>query len=173
MNRSQKEDGRGFPTIAGIFLGLGLGGFFDGILLHQVLQWHHMLTSAGYPADNLGNLEFNVMWDGLFHISTYVFTAIGMTLLARKAFRPHTLWSGKMLVGAILMGFGIFNLAEGVIDHHLLGIHHVNETVPPEQWIFWDLGFLIWGAAMLVGGWSLWRTGQRETAVASSSKYER
>jgi uncharacterized membrane protein len=47
--------------MAGIFLGLGLGGFFDGIILHQVLQWHHMLTSAGFPANNLANLEFNVM----------------------------------------------------------------------------------------------------------------
>jgi uncharacterized membrane protein len=78
LNQSYKENGRGFPTIAGIFLGLGLGGFFDGILLHQVLQWHHMFTSAGYPANTLNNLKFNVMWDGFFHISTYIFTATGI-----------------------------------------------------------------------------------------------
>jgi uncharacterized membrane protein len=150
--------------MAGIFLGLGLGGFFDGIILHQVLQWHHMLTSAGDPANTLGNLELNVMWDGLFHLSTYLFTAAGLTLLARHAFRPHVSWSGKMLVGAMLMGFGIFNLVEGVIDHHLLGIHHVNEVVPQSQWIYWDLGFLLWGALMLAGGWSLMRVGKRETA---------
>ena len=169
MTQSDKESRREFPTIAGIFLGLGLGGFFDGILLHQVLQWHHMLTSAGYPAVNLDNLEFNVMWDGLFHISTYLFTAIGMTILSRRAFRPHAPWSGKMLVGAMLMGFGIFNVVEGIIDHHLLGIHHVNETVPPDQWIFWDAGFLIWGAVMLVGGWLLWRAGKRAFARAASA----
>jgi uncharacterized membrane protein len=154
--------------VAGIFLGLGLGGFFDGILLHQVLQWHHMLTSAGYPANNLDNLELNVMWDGFFHISTYLFMATGMTILWSRALKPHAPWSGKMLVGAMLMGFGIFNLVEGIIDHHLLGIHHVNETVPPGQWIFWDLGFLLWGAAMLGGGWLLWRAGKRDTALASS-----
>lgn len=170
MDQTNKNTGRGFPTVAGIFLGLGLGGFFDGILLHQVLQWHHMLTSAGYPADNLGNLEFNVMLDGLFHVSTYLFTATGMFLLWRQALRPHAPWSGKMLVGAMLMGFGIFNLVEGIIDHHLLGIHHVNETVPPEQWIFWDVAFLIWGALMLWGGRVLLRTGQRETAAASSGR---
>jgi uncharacterized membrane protein len=168
LNRTDNNAGRGFPTVAGIFLGLGLGGFFDGILLHQVLQWHHMLTSAGYPATSLGNLEFNVMWDGLFHISTYIFTATGMTLLARAAFRPHAPWSGKMLMGSILAGFGIFNLVEGIIDHHLLGIHHVNETVPPEQWIFWDAAFLLWGALMLVGGWLLLRAGQRETSLAAT-----
>jgi uncharacterized membrane protein len=169
LDKTSKSNGRGFPTAAGIFLGLGLGGFFDGILLHQVLQWHHMLTSAGYPANNLGNLEFNVMLDGLFHIATYAFTATGMILLARAAFRPHAPWSGKMLAGAMLTGFGIFNLVEGVIDHHLLGLHHVNETVSPEQWILWDLGFLIWGALMLVGGWRLLQTGKQETALASSA----
>jgi uncharacterized membrane protein len=172
MNRSQNENGRGFPTIAGILLGLGLGGFFDGIILHQVLQWHHMLTSAGYPADNLDNLKINVLWDGLFHISTYILTATGMLILWRKALQSHAPWSGKMLVGAMLMGFGIFNIVEGIIDHHLLGIHHVNETVPPAQWVFWDVGFLIWGAAMLVGGWLLWRAGKRETAMISPRSME-
>lgn len=168
MDQAGKENGRGFPTGAGILLGLGLGGFFDGIILHQVLQWHHMLTSAGFPANNLGNLKFNVMWDGFFHISTYIFTATGMILLWRAALRSHAPWSGKMLAGTMLMGFGIFNLVEGIIDHHLLGIHHVNETVPPEQWVFWDLGFLLWGAAMLLSGRWLLRTGQRETSGAST-----
>src|SRR3712207_1919539 len=64
-----------FPLSAGILFGLGLGGFFDGIILHQVLQWHHMLSSAGYPPDSVRNLEINVLWDGLFHLSTYIFTA--------------------------------------------------------------------------------------------------
>ena len=68
-----------------------------------------------------------------------------------------------MLVGAILMGFGGFNLVEGIVDHHLLGLHHVNETVPLDEWFYWDLGFLIWGAAMLAGGWTLWRNGKKET----------
>lgn len=163
MNRSQ-ENGRGFPTVAGIFLGLGIGGFFDGIILHQVLQWHHMLTSAGFPADTLQNLEFNVMWDGFFHISTYIFTTIGITILWRRARQPHDPWSGKMLAGSIFMGFGIFNLVEGIIDHHILGIHHVNETVPPEQWIYWDVAFLIWGVLMLIGGWMLLQAGRRDTA---------
>jgi uncharacterized membrane protein len=170
LEQTNKNNGRGFPIAAGIFLGLGLGGFFDGIILHQVLQWHHMLTSAGYPADDLGNLEFNVMWDGLFHISTYIFTLIGMMSLWSRARQPHAPWSGKMLVGAMLMGFGIFNLVEGIIDHHLLGIHHVNETVPPDQWLFWDIGFLVWGAAMLVGGWLLSRAGQRETAATPTGR---
>ena len=63
----------------------------------------------------------------------------------------------------MLIGFGLFNLIEGTINHHLLGLNHVNETVPREQWIYWDIAFLVWGAAMLLGGLQLLRRGQEET----------
>jgi uncharacterized membrane protein len=152
--------GGDFPISAGILAGLGLGGFFDGIILHQVLQWHHMLTSAGYPADSLQNLEINTLWDGFFHAATYIFVLLGLIMLWRQARRPHGPWSGKLLWGTILIGFGLFNLVEGVMDHHVLGLHHVNETVPRTQWIYWDLTFLVWGAVMLVGGWRLVRMGR-------------
>ena len=157
------HDGRGFPTSAGIWLGLGLGGFVDGIVLHQILQWHHMVTSAGFPPTSVDNLKLNTLWDGLFHAATYIFVAIGLIVLWMAASRPHVKWSGKMLFGSMLLGFGMFNVVEGIIDHHILGIHHVNETVPPEQWIYWDIGFIAWGVAMLIAGWVLWRAGQKDT----------
>jgi uncharacterized membrane protein len=144
-----------FPLSAGILLGLGMGGFFDGIVLHQILQWHHMATSAGYPADSLSNLKFNTMLDGLFHAGTYLFTAAGLLLLWQRARKPHFLWSAKLLAASVLMGFGVFNLIEGVVDHHILSLHHVNETVSRDQWIYWDVGFLLSGAAMLIGGWMM------------------
>jgi uncharacterized membrane protein len=159
----RNTDIQDFPTSAGILLGLGLGGFFDGIVLHQLLQWHHLLTSAGYPPDSVDNLKINTLWDGLFHAGTYIFTALGLGVLWRAARRPHTRWSGKLLAGTLLMGWGIFNLIEGIIDHQILGIHHVNETVAREQWIYWDVGYLVWGALMLGGGWALLRAGRQET----------
>lgn len=153
--------GPAFPISAGILLGLGIGGFFDGIVLHQILQWHHMLSSAGYPPDRLHNLQVNTLWDGLFHALTYLFVTLGLALLWRAARRTHIAWSSKLLVGTLLLGFGIFNVVEGIVDHQILGIHHVNETVPRGQWIYWDLGFLAWGAAMVAGGWLLLRAGKR------------
>jgi len=84
-----------------------------------------------YPDNTVANLKFNTLLDGLFHTSTYIFVAIGLTLLWRAARRTHVKWSGKMLTGTLLIGFGLFNLVEGIIDHHILGIHHVNETAPP------------------------------------------
>ena len=160
---------RSFPVSAGVLFGLGLGGFFDGIVLHQILQWHHMLTSAGYPADSVENLQINTLWDGVFHASTYVFVLLGLVVLWRYSRRSHIRWSGLLLPGSVLMGFGIFNLVEGTIDHHLLGLHHVNETVPREQWIYWDVGFLLWGAAMLIGGWALLKRGQADTETRPAS----
>ena len=155
--------GAGFPIGAGIMFGLGSGGFFDGIVLHKVLQWHHMLTDAGYPVTSVKNLKINTFWDGLFHATTYIFVVMGLIVLWRVSRGGHIQWSTKLLAATLLMGFGLFNLVEGIVDHHLLGIHHVNETVPREQWIFWDVGFLTWGAAMLIGGWVLLKVGQRET----------
>ncbi len=163
---------RSFPAAAGILFGLGLGGFFDGIVLHQILQWHHMLTSAGYPATSVGNLEINTLWDGIFHASTYLCVIIGLILLWRIAHRVHLWWSGRLLIGTLLMGFGIFNLVEGIVDHQILGLHHVNETVPEAQWLYWDIGFLAWGALMLIVGWVLYKSGKQQSPSPHASSMD-
>lgn len=154
----RRQSGRSRITVAGVMLGLGLGGFFDGIVIHQLLQWHHMLTSAGYPATSVENLQINTLWDGLFHALTWVLTVVGVFLL-RRAYaageRPGSLAS---FIGLLLIGWGLFNLAEGLLNHYLIGIHHVRDDLPPglgQQ--LWDLGFLFWGAAMVVAGWWLSR----------------
>ena len=163
-SRAREQPSRSFPLAAGILFGIGLGGFFDGIVLHQILQWHHMLTSAGYPDDSVHNLHVNTLWDGIFHAATYVCVAAGVVVLWRGAHRRHTWWSTRLLAGTMLIGFGAFNLVEGIVDHQILGLHHVNETVPQSQWLAWDLGFLAWGALMVGGGWLLVRSGRRRTA---------
>ena len=151
---------RAFPATAGVLLGLGIGGFFDGIILHQVLQWHHMASSAGYPTDTVAGLRWNTLFDGLFHIAAYAFVLAGLAVLWRAGRTGPLRWSGRVVAGTVLAGFGLFNLVEGLVNHQLLGLHHVNETVPPEQWIWWDLGFLALGATLLAAGLALWRTGR-------------
>jgi uncharacterized membrane protein len=146
-------------TVAGILLGLGLGGFFDGIVLHQILQWHHMLTSTGnHPATTVAGLEVNTLWDGFFHLSTYIMTVVGLWILTRVlSDRDRSVpWSTTAFIGLMLMGWGAFNVVEGLVDHHLLGIHHVRTG---ENQTLWDVGFLIWGAAMFAGGWILKQQG--------------
>ena len=147
---------RPFPTGGAILLGAGLGGFFDGIVLHQVLQWHHIASSAGVPVDTVDGLRMNTLFDGLFHLATWIMTAAAIALLWRGARRgARLLWS--RLIGGAVMGFGLFNLIEGLVNHQLLGLHHVNETAPPDQWLAWDLGFLASGLVLLAAGSGLSR----------------
>lgn len=160
----------GEATTAGVLLGIGFGGFFDGIVFHQLLQWHHMASNV-HPPDTVANMEINTFWDGLFHVLAYVFVAAGLLLLWRAGRRPHVVWSGRSMGGALLMGWGAFNLVEGVVNHLILGVHHVNETVPAAQWAFWDWGFVLWGAAMLMAGWALHLSaGRREQPEAGGSR---
>lgn len=62
---------------------------------------------------------------------------------------------------------GWFNLVEGIVNHEILGVHHVNELRPISERIYWDMGFLIWGVAMIVVGWLLLRAGKTKTARTS------
>lgn len=145
-----------FPTGGALLLGAGLGGFFDGIILHQVLQWHHMATSAGVPMDTVEGLRLNTLFDGLFHVAAWIMTVLGIALLWRGARNGARLpWS--RLIGGTLMGFGLFNLVEGLVNHQFLGLHHVNETAPPDQWLTWDLGFLASGVVLLALGYAISR----------------
>src|SRR4051812_47208038 len=133
---------------AGTLLGIGMGGFVDGISLHQILQWHNMLSSR-LPPSTLVNVEINMFWDGLFHAFTWVMTAVGVTLLWRAVRRPRAPLSTRTLVGAVILGWGFFNLVEGLIDHHILGIHHVVEG--PGH-LPYDLAFLLSGVAFFAIG---------------------
>jgi uncharacterized membrane protein len=153
------------PLIAaGVLLGAGLGGFADGIVLHQILQWHHML-SARLPPDNLVATKVNMYWDGIFHAAVWVLTAVGLRLLWAVGRRRDVPWSGVTFSGGLLLGWGLFNVVEGLIDHQWLGLHHVQEYTT--QKLPWDLAFLAFGALLLAVGAALVRAGR--SAVAPSS----
>jgi len=148
---------------ASILLGIGLGGFVDGIVLHQILQWHH-LVSVPYAPDSVPNLQINTFWDGLFHAATWVATAVGLALLWRASRTSGVLWSTRAFVGSLVVGWGLFNLVEGIVDHHILGIHHVREDVA--NVLLWDLGFLAFGAILVAVGWAMIKAGQTEIPEA-------
>jgi uncharacterized membrane protein len=145
-----------------LLLGAGLGGFIDGIVLHQILQWHNML-SAQLPPDTLVGAKINMYWDGVFHAGVWVLTAIGLALLWAATGRPDVPHSGRTLWGGLLLGWGLFNVVEGVIDHHLLGLHHVQEYAANKT--PWDLAFLGLGALLLLSGWALVRAGRHDTST--------
>jgi uncharacterized membrane protein len=134
-----------------VVLGIGFGGFIDGILLHQILQWHHLLSSDPCcSANNLLGLEKNTLADGLFHLGALVSVTIGVILMGHfwLAGRIGPPW--RLQAGGILAGWGIFNLVEGLINHHLLEIHHVRDDVGSV--LAWDLGFLLFSLTLLLAG---------------------
>ena len=151
---------RGPLISAGLFLGMGLGGFFDGILFHQILQTHNML-SASIPVVDLVSAKINMTWDGYFHAGVWLLTLMGVYLLFNAGRRQDVIWSGRTLVGAMLGGWGLFNLVEGVIDHQLLGIHHVMEYAINK--LPYDLAFLASGVILILIGWLLVKPGSQES----------
>ena len=142
-------------TIPGFVLGLGLGGFADGIALHQIAGWHNM-GSAVLPPTTMDAMRQNMRWDGFFHLATLLLTTVGVYLLLRDARRVTRLPSFGAFTGLLLLGWGVFNLVEGVIDHHLLELHHVRDLpahIPAYDWTF----LLVGGVGLTVLGWLLQR----------------
>lgn len=134
-------------TGAGLLLGLGLGGFVDSIVVHQLLEWHHLL-SVPYPPTTGHHLRINTIADGLFHAVCLALVVVGIYLLA------GTPVDRRHLSGLILAGWGTFNLVEGLVDHHLLNLHHVRPG--PDQ-LAYDLGFLTIGLALVAVGTAIAR----------------
>jgi uncharacterized membrane protein len=141
-------------TGAGLLLGAGMGGFVDGIVFHQILQWHNML-SGWLPPTNLVDAKANMFFDGLFHAGVWLLTAAGLWRLWAAARRPEMPGSARLFLGSGLAGWGLFNVVEGLVDHLVLGVHHVNEYAPDP--LGWDLAFLASGVLFIALGWLLGR----------------
>ena len=159
MTRRQEESLRSPKPSAqwrsGIMLGIGLGGFVDGIVLHQMIHWHNMGSAVLRPT-TLAALEQNMVWDGAFHLAVWVCTLIGVYWLLADARRAAPLPSPARFSGLLILGWGLFNMTEGLIDHHLFGLHHVRDLplhVPVYDWLF----LLIGGAGFIMAGRLLYR----------------
>ncbi|GFE70697.1 DUF2243 domain-containing protein [Chroococcus sp. FPU101] len=155
------EDRSKKTTKAGIVLGIGMGGFVDGILLHTIFEWHHMVSNW-VPPTTIDAIHTNMLWDGLFHAFSWTITLIGILMLWRDARNPNlvipSLWP---FLGQLILGFGLFNLVEGIIDHHILAIHYVRQVpnYAVYNWTFLAVG----GVLACAIGWGLMRSEQTLT----------
>src|SRR5690554_2539009 len=111
-----------------IILGIGIGGFIDGILFHQILQLHGMVSNK-LPIDTVVGKAVNMFWDGIFHSITLTAVVIGVISLVRLLKKKHINPSPKLVWGGFFAGWGIFNFVEGIIHHHIIKLHNVNEFV--------------------------------------------
>jgi uncharacterized membrane protein len=148
------------PIIAaGTLMGIGMGGFIDGIVFHQILQLHSML-SAPLPQDNVINIKTSMVWDGMFHLLTWLSTAVSIYLLWRALKNPAVKADGLTYWGALFSGWGIFNLVEGIIDHYVLQVHHVVESAGLS---FYDHIFLASGIIFIGMGMILMKAGVKKS----------
>ncbi len=160
---------RAYPVVgAGVFLGIGLGGFLDGIVLHQLLQVHQMISNIVPPELSVTHKNVNMFWDGIFHLGTWTFTAIGVGALWRSAGRADVRYSTVVLLSAALLGWGAFNILDSVANHSVFEFHNVVERSAYQG--AWNLGFLIFGIAQVGLGWALLR---RDLRRAGSLRQER
>ena len=143
---------------AGIVLGMGFGGFADGIVFHQILGWHHLVCVTAHcrPA-SIEQLQFQNTQDGYFHLALWLVSLAGLVMLFRAARHGGAGWNGRVLFGAMLGGWGLFQLVEGLIDHQLLGIHHVLPGHPHQflfdmLWLASGIFFIVIGSLLVI--WS-------------------
>ena len=138
------------PLIAaGILLGLGQAGFFDGIFFHQLLQWHHMFTNIE-SGNTVAGLELNTLGDGIFHVVDWLLTLAGIIVLWNAVKSDRVSLSTSDLIGSFCIGAGLFNVVEGILSHHVFQIHHVK---PGIHQLAWDLGFIGAGIVSIAVGW--------------------
>lgn len=126
---------------AGFCIGLALAGFFDGILLHQILQWHSLLSAL--DGEIFQDLRFRILTDGLFHVVMYVIGIGGLWLLWRTRGQFDSPDSGRRFASTLFIGFGMWHLLDAVLNHWILGLHHIREN--DANWLAWDLAFFTLG----------------------------
>jgi uncharacterized membrane protein len=136
-------------TFASLILGVGIGGFIDGIVFHQILQWHGMLTNQ-LPPNTVDAKSINMFWDGMFHIFTLLVVLTGVIALWKVSRLNYVEKSGKLLMGGLLSGWGIFNLLEGLINHHIFNLHNVRDNVADGD--YYNYAFLLFSAILLFVG---------------------
>ena len=115
------------------------------------------MFSSVYPVDTVPGLRMNTVGDGLFHTVTWLAVLVGLGILyARVTEARREVWGSRVLWGWILLGWGLFSLVEGLIDHEILGVHHVRYGA---NMVLWDMSFLAFGAALVIGGWLMQHSG--------------
>ena len=142
--------------VAGSLLfGVGLGGLADGIVLHQVFQWHS-IASTRIPRDNLQALQTNQMLDGLFHLATTLILLLGFGLLWR-GWEQQARSTGNLhaLVGLGAIGWGVFHVFDHLVFHELLDLHDIRQDA--EHVALYNWGFFALGIALIGVGWLMIR----------------
>ena len=144
--------------------GVGFGALVDGFVLHQLLQWHH-LVSAKTTVETVSGLEENTLADGIFHTAALAALVLGIVLVLGRRFEA------RPLAGLSLVGWGAFNVVDQLVFHLALGAHHIREGVDNYQ--VYDWGFFGLGLVLIAVGLVVSRTGAASSYGESRSRDQR
>lgn len=132
-----------------LLFGVGTGALADGILLHQVLQWHHLVSSKTTDG-TLAGLEDNLLADGIFHIVFLVVLLAGAALIVGRRLER------RAFLGLLLVGWGLLNVVDQLLFHLALGAHHIREDA--DNYALYDWGFFAIGLALIATGALIYRS---------------
>jgi uncharacterized membrane protein len=145
-NRSKngESDSKRKSAISAILIGIGIAGLIDIIIFHAILQWHHTSSHMITP-NTIESLQINILHDGVFLTFSLIITISGIIILwvsQSSKNKDYFLSYKRSFIGLVFIGFGGFNTIEGIINHHILQMHHVIEVADP---FIFDLTFLVIG----------------------------
>ena len=132
-----------------VVFGVGVGALVDGVVLHQLLQWPH-LWSSRTTIDTVEGLEHNTLADGVFHMVFLGVLLVGAVLIVGERVRVAA------ALGLVLIGWGLFHVADQLVFHLALGAHHIREGVSNPgayDWTFFAIGLVF-----IAAGWLLVRS---------------
>ena len=146
--------------IGSFVLGFGFLGALDGIVFHQILQWHSVVMDA--------ERSMQIVSDGIFHLAVTITLVAGGVLLWLAGNPAEVSRGVRRLVGWFLIGGGTFNVIEGIINHHILKVHRVKPGDPHA--LAYDMAFLALGLLLVLVGYAIQRDRHRKQLAAADRR---
>ena len=134
-------------------------------MLHQILQWHHLLSAV--DSQPWLDLRMQRVIDGLFHGLMHVVLAAGLVLLMKARHDFALSKADSYLFAGMLIGFGLWNVPDGLVFHWALQLHHIktDATRPFVRDLVW---FAVFVLLPLTIGYRLQRAAGRPGGPTSS-----
>jgi uncharacterized membrane protein len=139
MSTAETGPATGRSVLVGVLIGVGVAAFLDETVFHQLLHWHHFYDGS--------TLEAGLVSDGVFHAGGWIAIVVGLfgfaDLQRRGVTVPKRVWAGGLL------GWGVFQVYDGLFQHKVLGLHQIRYAV---DLLPYDLAWNLSGALGAVIG---------------------